>query len=55
MGYSGVWGEMIHEKNLRSKISSQTPFKKIAKSQQLKIFSSVAILYTDKRLQEIIS
>jgi hypothetical protein len=27
MGYSGAGGQLIHEKNLKSKISSQTPFK----------------------------
>ncbi len=27
MGYSGAWGILIHEKKLKSKISSQTPFK----------------------------
>jgi hypothetical protein len=24
MGYSGVWGKLIHDKNLKSKISCQT-------------------------------
>ncbi len=27
MEYLGVWGTLIHEKNLKSKISCQTPFK----------------------------
>ncbi len=27
MEYLGAWGTLIHEKNLKSKISSQTPFK----------------------------
>jgi hypothetical protein len=27
MGYSGAWGELIHEKNLKSKISWHCPFK----------------------------
>jgi hypothetical protein len=27
MGYSGAWGKLIHEKNLRSKISWHCPFK----------------------------
>ncbi len=26
MGYSGPWGKLIHEKNLKLKISCQTPF-----------------------------
>jgi hypothetical protein len=26
--YLGVWGTLIHEKNLKSKISCQTPFNK---------------------------
>jgi hypothetical protein len=26
MGYSGARGKLIHEKNLKSKISCQTPF-----------------------------
>ncbi len=26
MEYLGVWGRLIHEKNLKSKISCQTPF-----------------------------
>jgi hypothetical protein len=25
MGYSGAWGKLIHEKNLKSKISYQIP------------------------------
>jgi hypothetical protein len=29
MEYLGAWGTLIHEKNLKSKISCQTPFKKI--------------------------
>jgi hypothetical protein len=28
MGYSGVWRKLIYEKNLKLKISCQTPFKK---------------------------
>jgi hypothetical protein len=28
MEYLGAWGTLIHEKNLKSKISCQTPFKK---------------------------
>jgi hypothetical protein len=27
MGYSGAWGTLIYEKNFKSKISCQTPFK----------------------------
>ncbi len=27
MGYSGAWGTLIYEKNLKAKISCQTPFK----------------------------
>jgi hypothetical protein len=27
MDYLGAWGTLIHEKNLKSKISCQTPFK----------------------------
>jgi hypothetical protein len=27
MEYSGAWGKLIHENNLKSKISCQTPFK----------------------------
>ncbi len=26
MGYSGAWGTQIYEKNLKAKISCQTPF-----------------------------
>jgi hypothetical protein len=29
MEYLEAWGTLIHEKNLKSKISCQTPFKKI--------------------------
>jgi hypothetical protein len=29
MEYLGAWGTLIHEKNLKSKISCQTPFKKL--------------------------
>jgi hypothetical protein len=29
MEYLGAWGTLIHEKNLKSKISCQTPFKNI--------------------------
>jgi hypothetical protein len=32
MEYSGAWGTLIHEKNLKSKISCQTPFKSQRKS-----------------------
>jgi hypothetical protein len=28
MEYLGAWGTLIHEKNLKSKISCKTPFKK---------------------------
>jgi hypothetical protein len=28
MEYLGAWGTLIHEKNLKSKISCQTPFKR---------------------------
>ncbi len=28
--YSGAWGKLIHEKNLKSKISSHYPFKAIS-------------------------
>jgi hypothetical protein len=28
VAYLGAWGTLIHEKNLKSKISCQTPFKK---------------------------
>jgi hypothetical protein len=30
MEYLGAWGTLIHEKNLKSKISCQTPFNKKA-------------------------
>ncbi len=30
MEYLGAWGTLIHEKNLMSKISCQTPFKEPA-------------------------
>jgi hypothetical protein len=30
MEYLGAWGTLIHEKNLKSKISCQTPFKSLA-------------------------
>ncbi len=29
MEYLGAWGTLIHEKNLKSKISCQTPFKSV--------------------------
>jgi hypothetical protein len=29
MEYLGAWGTRIHEKNLKSKISCQTPFKEV--------------------------
>ncbi len=29
MEYLGAWGTLIHEKNLKSKISCQTPFKPV--------------------------
>ena len=31
MEYLGAWGTLIHEKNLKSKISCQTPFKRSEK------------------------
>ncbi len=30
MEYLGAWGTLIHEKNLKSKISCQTPYKSTA-------------------------
>ncbi len=30
MEYLGAWGTLLHEKNLKSKISCQTPFKSIS-------------------------
>ncbi len=32
MEYLGAWGTLIYEKNLKSKISCQTPFKQIEQS-----------------------
>jgi hypothetical protein len=32
MGYSGARGTLIYEKNMKSKISCQTPFKQSSKS-----------------------
>ncbi len=29
MEYLGAWGTLIHEKNLKSKVSCQTPFKNL--------------------------
>jgi hypothetical protein len=29
MEYLGAWGTLIHEKNLKSKTSCQTPFKEV--------------------------
>jgi hypothetical protein len=35
MEYLGAWGTLIHEKNLKSKTSCQTPFKLIVKIQRI--------------------
>jgi hypothetical protein len=34
MEYLGAWGTLIHEKNLKSKIFCQTPFKNVGASFQ---------------------
>ncbi len=41
MEYLGAWGTLIHEKNLKPKISCQTPFKGELQS----IFPNVYLLY----------
>ncbi len=33
MEYLGAWGTLIHEKNLKSKISCQTPFNSLLDSE----------------------
>ncbi len=33
MEYLGAWGTLIHEKNLKSKISCQTPFKELVEGE----------------------
>jgi hypothetical protein len=38
MEYLGAWGTLIHEKNLKSKISCQTPFKGTVSSDRFKKF-----------------
>jgi hypothetical protein len=45
MEYLGAWGTLIHEKNLKSKISCQTPFKGIAMT-NLKTTSQYLLSYT---------
>jgi hypothetical protein len=34
MEYLGAWGLLIHEKNLKSKISCQTPFNELKNAQK---------------------
>ncbi len=41
MGYSGARGTLIYEKNLKSKISCQTPFNKPKPEGCLKYFEQV--------------
>ncbi len=36
LGYSGAWGKLIHERNLKSKIYRHCPFKRITWNQWLK-------------------
>jgi hypothetical protein len=43
MEYLGAWGTLIHEKNLESKISCQTPFKSVADKMPTKHKSSKQI------------
>jgi hypothetical protein len=40
MEYLGAWGTLIHEKNLKSKISCQTPFQDVVND-----FSSTLAIY----------
>jgi len=39
MEYLGAWGTLIHEKNLKSKISCQTPFKERLQNRGLRKWS----------------
>ncbi len=47
MEYLGAWGTLIHEKNLKSKISCQTPFNDVDPVQELRrmVHSSKMSLY----------
>jgi hypothetical protein len=40
MEYLGAWGTLIHEKNLKSKISCQTPFNRMQDLHRQNIFVS---------------
>jgi hypothetical protein len=43
MEYLGAWGTLIHEKNLKSKISCLTPFKSLP-LQALRLISLVSLI-----------
>jgi hypothetical protein len=41
MEYLGAWGTLIHEKNLKSKISCQTPYKAIPSAVNVSNFGKI--------------
>ncbi len=43
MEYLGAWGTLIHEKNLKSKISCQTPFKQFAEKMHADLQTSLTL------------
>jgi hypothetical protein len=50
MEYLGTWGTLIHEKNLKSKILCQTPFKKKKKQKSKDIIVFQLLLFWAKAL-----
>ncbi len=46
MEYLGAWGTLIHEKNLKSKISCKTPFKSFQLSFYFVVLLSVFLIFS---------
>ncbi len=45
MEYLGAWGTLIYEKNLKSKISCQTPFKAMAPAENYTVYNTPSPLH----------
>ena len=49
----GAWGTLIHEKNLKSKISCQTPFKAMESFIRKKNLRGDAVYQMDGKLRQV--
>ncbi len=45
MEYLGAWGTLIHEKNSKSKISCQTPFKEVVNNEEFHITPILSLFF----------